>query len=73
MMLKFSLRHEKSALDRWETYIKTHNSHRFFDDMMHLASLLHATACMSLRWDVDFDNLVSFVLELFPKFAIAFA
>ena len=34
--------------------------HRFFDDVMHLSSLLHATACMKLRRDNNFDNLIEF-------------
>ena len=38
----------------------TGKEHRFFDDVMHLASLIHATACMVLRRDKNFDNLIDF-------------
>jgi len=53
------MRKEKEAFSKWEEFVKQQNPHRFFDDMMHLASLLHATACMSLRsrWH-SFSRLV---------------
>ena len=61
LMSKVKVRKEAEAFGKWSEYVKQQNPHRFFDDVMHLASLLHACACMNLRWDVDFNaNLIAF-------------
>ena len=39
------------VFDHWTDWYHQTLNHRFFDDVMHLASLLHATACMVLRQD----------------------
>ena len=42
--------------DHWTDWYHQTLNHRFFDDVMHLASLLHATACMVLRQDRHVTN-----------------
>lgn len=49
LLLQMEKKKLKEAFAKWEEFVKQQNPHRFFDDIMHLASLLHATACMSLR------------------------
>ena len=48
------------AFNKWKGHFQQKTKHRFYDDVMHLASLMHASACMVLRRDHDFDNLVEF-------------
>jgi predicted membrane chloride channel (bestrophin family) len=60
LMMKLQMKREKGCFETWQEFVKQNNSHRFFDDVMHLSSLLHATACMMLRCDYQFKNLVPF-------------
>lgn len=50
----------RDCFETWNDYFHQAKDHRFFDDVMHLASLLHATACMVLRHDSDFGNLITY-------------